>query len=86
VLETVEFPAAVTGLDTGLAHMDRDTFCGINKEERQIERKVRGWFQSVNSVIFLQSKAIGKSGGACIASQMERIIPPLIPSFTPESE
>jgi hypothetical protein len=27
VFETVEFPAAVTGLDTGLAHMDGDTFC-----------------------------------------------------------
>ena len=26
VLEAVEFPAAVSGLDTGLAHMDRDTF------------------------------------------------------------
>ena len=26
VFETVEFPAAVTGLDTGLAHMDGDTF------------------------------------------------------------
>mmetsp|Transcript_3944 Transcript_3944/g.8793 ORF Transcript_3944/g.8793 Transcript_3944/m.8793 type:complete len:174 (+) Transcript_3944:1031-1552(+) len=26
VLEAVEFPAAVTGLDTGLAQVDRDTF------------------------------------------------------------
>lgn len=26
VLEAVEFPAAVTGLDTGLAHVNRDTF------------------------------------------------------------
>jgi hypothetical protein len=23
----VKFPAAVTGLDTGLAHVDGDTFC-----------------------------------------------------------
>ncbi|EJK63828.1 hypothetical protein THAOC_15492, partial [Thalassiosira oceanica] len=28
VLEAVELPAAVTGLDTGLAHVDRDAFCG----------------------------------------------------------
>ena len=26
MLEAVELPAAVSGLDTGLAHMDRDTF------------------------------------------------------------
>ena len=26
VLEAVQFPAAVTGLDTGLAHVDRDAF------------------------------------------------------------
>ena len=30
VLEAVEFPAAVTGLDTGLAHMDRDTFYWVD--------------------------------------------------------
>ena len=27
VLEAVKFPAAVTSLNTGLAHMNRDTFC-----------------------------------------------------------
>ena len=30
VLEAVELPAAVTGLDAGLAHVDRDAFCWIN--------------------------------------------------------
>jgi len=28
VLEAVKLPAAVTGLDTGLAHVDTDAFCG----------------------------------------------------------
>ena len=29
MFETVKFPTAVTGLDTGLAHVDGDTFCVI---------------------------------------------------------
>ena len=29
MFETVKFPTAVTGLDTGLAHVDGDTFCVV---------------------------------------------------------
>ena len=31
VLEAVKLPAAVTGLDTGLSHVDRDTFWGVGR-------------------------------------------------------
>jgi hypothetical protein len=48
VLETVKFPAAVTGLDTGLAHMDGDTFCEIRRrggdQVRGASRRQRHFF------------------------------------------
>jgi len=33
VLEAVKLPAAVSGLDTGLSHVDRDTFCGRKRRK-----------------------------------------------------
>jgi len=33
VLQTVKLPTAVTSLDTGLAHVNRDTFCFLNRIE-----------------------------------------------------
>jgi hypothetical protein len=42
VLKAVKFPAAVSGLDTGLAHMDRDTFCLKREGERASESLENG--------------------------------------------
>ena len=35
VLEAVKLPAAVSGLDTGLSHVDGDTLCAKKGQERR---------------------------------------------------
>jgi hypothetical protein len=35
----VKFPAAVTGLDTGLAHVDGDAFCVMEVTRRERDAK-----------------------------------------------
>lgn len=37
----VKFPAAVTSLDTGLAHVDGDAFCVLEVTRREREREVQ---------------------------------------------
>ena len=41
MLKAVELPAAVTGLDTGLAHVDRDTFCSNERGRGKKSKLVR---------------------------------------------